>query len=137
MFFCRLYELFFSHGKAEICTNRTTTLITMISVISLKDKIKEIGGKPWSPIDVARVNDQVVRLSLLEGEFHWHKHTNEDELFYVVKGKIVIQLKDQPDITLSEGQMAVIPKGVEHCPRSLEPSYVLLFEPYVLKTRGD
>ena len=112
-------------------------VITMISIISLKDKIKEIGGKPWSPVDVARVNDQVVRMALLEGEFHWHKHTNEDELFYVVKGKIVIQLKDQPNITLREGQIAVIPKGVEHCPKSLEPSYVLLFEPYVLQTRGD
>ena len=117
--------------------NRITTSITMISVISLKEKIKEIGGKSWSPVDVARVNDQVVRLSLLEGEFHWHKHTNEDELFYVVKGNIVIQLKGQPDVTLHQGQMAVVPKGVEHCPKSLEPSYVLLFEPYVLKTRGD
>ena len=117
--------------------NRIMTSMTMISVISLKDKIKEIGGKAWSPVDVARVNDQVVRLSLLEGEFHWHKHTNEDELFYVVKGKIVIQLKDQPDITLHEEQMVVIPKGVEHCPKSSEPSYNLLFEPYVLKTRGD
>jgi mannose-6-phosphate isomerase-like protein (cupin superfamily) len=109
----------------------------MVSVISLRNKIKEVGGKAWSPIDVVRVNDQVIRLSLLEGEFHWHKHTNEDELFYVVEGKIVIQLKDQPDVTLGEGQMAVIPKGVEHCSKSLEPSYVLLFEPYALKTRGD
>ena len=117
--------------------NGITTSITMISVISSKDKIKEIGGKAWSPVDVARVNEEVVRLSLLEGEFHWHKHTNEDELFYVVKGKIVIQLKDQPDITLGEGQMAVIPKGVEHCPKSPEPSYVLLFEPYAIKVRGD
>ncbi len=109
----------------------------MISIINLEDKIKEIGGKPWSPVDVVRVNDQVIRLALLKGEFHWHKHTNEDELFYVIKGEIVIQLKDQPDITLKEGQMAVIPKGVEHCPRSEESSYVLLFEPFVLQTKGD
>ena len=117
----------------------------MILVINLEDMIKEIGGKSWSPVDVARVNDQVVRLSLFEGEFHWHKHTNEDELFYVVEGKIAIRLKDQPDITLSEGQMAIITKGVEHCPKGLEPSYVLLlepsyvllFEPYVLETQGD
>ena len=109
----------------------------MISAINLRDKIKEIGGKPWSPVDVARVNDQVVRLSLVEGEFHWHKHTNQDELFYILKGKLIIQLKDQPDITISEGQMAVIPKGVEHCPISTEPSYVLLFEPIKLQTHGD
>ena len=109
----------------------------MIPIINLESKIKEIDGKPWSPVDVAKVNDQVIRLSLLKGEFHWHKHTNEDELFYVIDGKIVIQLKDQPDITLRKGEMAIIPKGVEHCPKSQEPSYVLLFEPFVLQTRGD
>jgi len=108
----------------------------MISVISLGNKIREI-DQPWSPIEVARVNDQVVRMSFVKGKYHWHKHTNEDELFYVYKGKIVIQLKDQEDIPLQEGEMAVIPKGVEHCPKSIEPSYVLVFEPYVLKPRGD
>jgi len=109
----------------------------MISAINLKNKMDEINGKHCSPIDVARVNDQVVRMSYLDGEFHWHKHTNQDELFYILKGKLVIQLKEQPDITLSAGQMAVIPKGVEHCPKSKEPSYILLFEPFVLQTRGD
>lgn len=109
----------------------------MIPIINLENKIKEIGGKPWSPVDVAKVNDQVIRLALLKGEFHWHKHTNEDELLYVIDGEIVIQLKDQPDITLRKGEMAVIPKRIEHCPKSQEPSYVLLFEPFVLQTRGD
>ncbi len=109
----------------------------MISPIHLKDKMNEIYGTHCSPIDVARANDQVMRISYVDGEFHWHKHTNQDELLYILKGKLVIQLKDQPDITLSEGQMAVIPKGVEHCPKSIEPSYVLLFEPLVLQTRGD
>jgi mannose-6-phosphate isomerase-like protein (cupin superfamily) len=109
----------------------------MIPIINLEDKIKEIGGKSWAPVEVARINDQVVRMALLEGEYHWHKHKNEDELFYVIKGKIIIQLKDEPNITLSEGQMAVVPKGVEHCPKSLEPSYVLMFEPFVLKSKGD
>lgn len=109
----------------------------MISAINLKRKMDEIAGKHCSPIDVARVNDQVMRMSYVDGEFHWYKHTDQDELFYILKGKLVIQLKDQPDITLSEGQIAMIPKGVEHCPKSIEPSYVLLFEPYVLKTRGD
>jgi mannose-6-phosphate isomerase-like protein (cupin superfamily) len=109
----------------------------MIPIIKLEDKIKKIGGKPWSPVEVARINDQVVRMALLEGEYHWHKHKNEDELFYVIKGEIVIQLKDEPNITLSEGQMAVVPKGVEHCPKSLQPSYVLMFEPFALKSKGD
>lgn len=109
----------------------------MISVLNIKNKIDEISGKHCSPIDVVRVNDQVVRMSYIDGEFHWHKHTNQDELFYILKGKLVIQLKEQPNITLSEGQIAVIPKGIEHCPKSIEPSYVLLFEPFVLQSRGD
>jgi mannose-6-phosphate isomerase-like protein (cupin superfamily) len=108
----------------------------MISTIRLKDTIKKL-DQPWSPVEVARVNDQVVRMSLVAGEYHWHKHTNEDELFYVYRGKIVIQLKDQKDIVLQEGEMVVIPKGVEHCPKSIELSYVLVFEPYKLKSRGD
>ncbi len=109
----------------------------MISKINLGRIIKEIGGKPWLPIDITRTNDQVVRMALVEGEFHWHKHTKEDELFYVLNGEITIQLKDQPNITLSKGEMVVIPKGIEHCPKSSEPSYVLLFEPFVLRTLGD
>ncbi len=109
----------------------------MISSIHLNDKMDEISGRHCTPIDLARVNDQVVRLSYIDGEYHWHRHTNQDELFYILKGRLTIQLKDQPDITLSEGQMAVIPKGVNHCPKSIEPTYVLLFEPFILKTRGD
>ena len=109
----------------------------MISALNIKNKMDEISGKHCSPVEVARVNDQVVRMSYMDGEFHWHKHSNQDELFYILKGKIVIQLKDQQDITLSEGQMAVIPKGIEHCPKSIEPSYVLLFEPFILQSRGD
>jgi len=108
----------------------------MISAITLLDKIKEINN-PWSPVDVVKVNNHVVRLALFDGEFHWHKHTHEDELFYVIKGQIVIQLKNQPNLALSEGEMAVIPKNVEHCPKGLEPSYVLMVEPCVLKSRGD
>ncbi len=108
----------------------------MVEVINLEEKAASI-DRPWSPIEIALVNDQVVRMALLEGEYHWHKHSNEDELFYVVKGRIVIQLRNQPDITLNEGEMAVVPKGVEHCPRSVGASYILVFEPYALVSRGD
>ena len=108
----------------------------MVEVINLEEKAASI-DRPWSPIEIALVNDQVVRMALLEGEYHWHKHSNEDELFYVVKGRIVIQLRNQPDITLNEGEMAVVPKGVEHCPRSVGTSYILVFEPYTLVSRGD
>ncbi len=105
--------------------------------MSIEAKIEEIKGEPWSPIEVAHVNDQVVRLALCKGEFHWHKHTEEDELFYVLRGKLLIQMRVGPDIELNTGEMVVIPKSVEHCPKSDEDTYVLLFEPGKLRTRGD
>lgn len=106
-------------------------------IIDLEQKIKEIDGKPYSPVDVARVNDQIVRLALFDGEFHWHKHVDEDEFFLIYRGEIEIQYKDRDNIRLKEGQMHVVPKGVEHCPRSIKPSYVLLFEPCQANTWGD
>ncbi|MFW9856730.1 MAG: cupin domain-containing protein [Candidatus Thorarchaeota archaeon] len=109
----------------------------MIPITSLDNIIKEIDGRPWHPIDVAIVNDQVVRMALVKGEYHWHKHNNEDELFYVVRGKMTIRMKDDVDIKLVTGETVVIPKGVEHCPKSDEDTYVLLFEPMKLKTKGD
>jgi len=101
----------------------------MIPMINLEEKIHELAGKPWHPIEVARVNDQVVRMGFCRGEYHWHKHTNEDELFYVLRGELTIQLRDDADITLREGELAVIPKGVEHCPKSVGDTYILMFEP--------
>jgi len=107
-----------------------------IPVIDIESKCDEI-NEAWSPVEVARVNDQVVRMALCLGEYHWHKHTNEDELFYVCKGRLVIEMREHPDITLRAGELAVIPKNVEHRPVSREPTYVMLFEPHALKSRGD
>ena len=104
--------------------------------LSLAEKIEEI-DKPWSTVEVALVNDQAVRLAKIQGEYNWHKHTNEDELFYVLKGDMILQLEDQPDISLTEGEMAVVPKGLEHCPRSEGVSYILMVEPQALVSRGD
>nr|WP_240923467.1 cupin domain-containing protein [Thermococcus sp. 18S1] len=56
-------------------------------------------------------------MALFDGEYHWHRHENEDELFYVYRGRIVVQLRGQPDVVLSEGEMTVVPRGMEHCPR--------------------
>ena len=106
-------------------------------MIDLKNKMNEVLGKHCAPIEVAKVNDQVVRMVFVDGEYHWHKHTNQEELFYVLQGELVIKLKEHPDISLSEGQMAVIPKGVIHCPKSIKPTFILLFEPFVLHSSGD
>ena len=121
-----------------MCGDDSTVGSGTMSVVklSLANKIEEI-DKPWSPMEVAQVNDQVVRLAKIQGEYHWHKHTNEDELFYVVKGSMVLQLRDQPDIALAQGEIAVVPKGLEHCPRSEGVTYILVFEPQVLVSRGD
>jgi mannose-6-phosphate isomerase-like protein (cupin superfamily) len=108
----------------------------MTQIVNLQDQMKQIDA-PWSPVDIARVNDQVVRMALIEGAYHWHRHNNEDELFCVLKGEIVIQVRDQPDVHLRDGEMAVIPKGVEHRPSSEGPSYILMFEPFALKSQGD
>ena len=108
----------------------------MYPVIDLEKKIESI-EKPWSPIDLAYINDQVIRAAIFEGEYHWHKHDEEDELFYVHRGTINIEIKDKDTIVLGEGQFTVIPKGVEHKPSSDSPSVVLLFEPFKLKSTGD
>jgi mannose-6-phosphate isomerase-like protein (cupin superfamily) len=106
------------------------------SPINVDEKFSEI-EEPWSPINLVQVNDQVVRIALFKGEYHLHKHENEDELFFVFRGRIVIRIKDQRDVELSEGEMFVVPKNIEHCPSSSGPSYVVMFEPFKLNSRGD
>jgi mannose-6-phosphate isomerase-like protein (cupin superfamily) len=108
----------------------------MIPVTDLEEKIGAI-ERPWSPIDVAYINDQVIRAALFHGDYHWHKHDCEDELFIVHRGAIRIQVKDQETIELGEGQLCVIPRGIEHRPGADEPSVVLMFEPSALKSTGD
>ena len=110
----------------------------MVAKASLQEKIDEIAGRPWHPVDVAQVNNQVVRMALCRGEYHWHRHENADELFYVVRGELTIQMKTPySDITLGEGEIAVVPKGVEHCPKSEKETYILMFEPASLQSKGD
>lgn len=108
----------------------------MSKIVDLPEIIKQIKN-PWSPIEVAHANDQVVRLALFEGSYPYHKHKNEDEIFYIIKGRITIRVKDQPDLELSDGQMAVMPKNIEHSPLAHEPSYVLMFEPSTLISSGN
>ena len=104
--------------------------------VDLQEIISQI-KKPWSPIEVVHANDQVVRIALFEGSYPFHKHKREDEVFYVIKGRITIRIKDEPNLELSEGQMAVMPMGIEHSPLAHEPSYVMMFEPSTLIPTGD
>src|SRR5262245_57560074 len=82
----------------------------------------------WSPKIVGELNDSYVKLAKLKGEFVWHHHESEDELFLVVKGRLLIKLRDC-DLWLNEGEFAIIPRGVEHLPIAEEEAHVLLLEP--------
>ncbi len=90
----------------------------------------------WKPRIVGELNDSHVKLAKLKGEFVWHQHKNEDEMFLVVKGKLLIKLRDR-DLWLNEGEFVIIPKGVEHCPVAEEEVQVLLLEPKSTLNTGD
>ena len=90
----------------------------------------------WSPKIVGELNGQLVKLGKFEGEFVWHKHDEEDELFYVVKGSFRMELRDQ-NIEMTEGDMIVIPKGVEHRPVAEKEAWVMLFEPASTLNTGN
>lgn len=82
----------------------------------------------WSPRITGELNDSYIKLAKLRGEFVWHHHELEDELFLVVKGRLLIKLRTG-DMWLDEGEFVIIPKGVEHCPVAEEEVHVLLLEP--------
>ena len=82
----------------------------------------------WSPKIAGELNDHYVKLAKLKGEFVWHRHEHEDEFFFVVKGRLLIKLRDR-DLWLNEGEFAVVPKGVEHLPVATDEVHVILVEP--------
>jgi mannose-6-phosphate isomerase-like protein (cupin superfamily) len=90
----------------------------------------------WSPRVVGELNGQHVKLVKFRGEFVWHKHDHEDELFLVVKGRFVMEFRDR-DVRLEEGEFLVVPRGVEHRPVAEEEVHVLLFEPARTLNTGD
>lgn len=105
-----------------------------MKIVDVKEKLS-LFNELWSPKIVGELNGQCVKLVKLKGEFVWHHHENEDELFMVVKGKLTIRLEDQ-DIQLNEGQFLIIPAGVEHLPVAEEECHVMLFEPKTVLNTG-
>ena len=103
--------------------------------ISLSEKLAQF-SEYWSPRIVGELNDSHVKLVKLKGEFVWHQHENEDELFLVIKGKLLIKLRDG-DVTLEEGDMVIIPRGVEHMPVAEDEVHVLLLEPKTTVNTGN
>ena len=107
----------------------------MVNVIDLNEKFEQI-NEHWFPHVVGEVNDCSVKLAKLKGEFTWHSHENEDELFFVVKGQLTIELRDG-SVSLTPGQIVVIPKGVEHKPVAASEVWIMLFEPKTTLNTGD
>lgn len=95
--------------------------------VSLNEKLAQI-HECWSPRIVGELNGQHVKLAKLQGEFLWHHHDEQEELFLVVKGCLTIRLKDR-DVELREGEFFIVPRGIEHLPVANEEAHVLLFEP--------
>ena len=106
-----------------------------MNVIDLADKLSQF-DEYWSPRIVGEVNDSYVKLAKLNGEFVWHSHEQEDELFLVVKGRLTVRFRDR-DVHLEEGQMIIVEKGVEHQPVAESETHVLIVEPRSTLNTGD
>jgi len=101
--------------------------------------VKAMGAacrEKWFNQTLSRVNDSVIRLGVLHGEFHWHKHDVEDEFFYVVEGRLLIDLEGRT-VELRPGQGFMVPHGVMHCTRAPERTVVLMIEPATVRPTGD
>jgi mannose-6-phosphate isomerase-like protein (cupin superfamily) len=103
--------------------------------VNLAEKFASIHDR-WNPRIAGEINDHAVKLVKIQGEFLWHHHENEDELFFVVKGKMRIRFRDG-DVALEENELLIVPKGVEHMPVADEEAWVLLFEPKATLNTGN
>lgn len=103
--------------------------------INLKEKLSQISTH-WDPKIIGELNQQQLRLVKFKGEFVWHKHLKEDELFLVLEGSFDMQFRESVE-TIHKGEFIIVPCGVEHCPRAEQEVHVLLFEPASTINTGD
>jgi len=106
-----------------------------MEVINIKKKFDLIEDH-WNPRIIGQLNGQDVKIAKVKGEFVWHNHKDEDELFYIIKGKLKIDFTDGIR-TLHAGEMLIIPKGVDHKPIAEEEVWLMLFEPQAIKHTGE
>ena len=107
----------------------------MVTTINLAEKFGRFTDR-WSPKIIADLNDSHVKLAKVLGEFVWHHHADEDELFIVLQGQLTIELRDG-QVTLGPGELVVIPKGVEHRPVAAEEVHLMLIEPKATRHTGN
>ncbi|MFC2131490.1 cupin domain-containing protein [Bacteroidota bacterium] len=112
--------------------NKKTGHNEVIDVQALVEQTKE----KWVNYTLSEVNDSLIRLGIFEGEFHWHHHDNEDELFFVVSGKLILDVEDK-SYELLPGQGFTVPMGIEHRTRAYEKTIVLMVEGNTVEPKGD
>lgn len=106
-----------------------------MNAINLKSKLAAF-SEHWSPKIVGELNGQYVKLVKFQGEYVWHHHANEDELFLVIDGEIDIHFRDRV-VHLNAGEFCIVPRGVEHKPAAAKEACVLLFEPAATRNTGN
>jgi mannose-6-phosphate isomerase-like protein (cupin superfamily) len=106
-----------------------------MKVVNLAQKFS-LFSDYWSPKIIGELNGQQVKVAKLHGEFVWHQHENEDELFLVLQGRLRIKLRDR-DVTINTGEFFIVPKGVEHLPIAEEEVHVVLLEPASTLNTGN
>lgn len=107
----------------------------MSEVINIQEKF-DLFQDQWSPKRIGTLNGQQILLAKIQGEFVFHNHEHEDELFMVMKGQLVLEMRDKT-VTVNPGEFYVVPKGVDHKPIAKEETHLLLFEPLSTKHTGD
>lgn len=107
----------------------------MIPVQNLEASFDDV-TEYWSPKIIGRINDQYLKIAKVRGEFVWHQHDDEDELFYIVKGRLRIEYQDHT-AELETGQFTIVPKGVMHRPMAEDECWLALIEPAETKHTGD
>ena len=106
-----------------------------MKAVNLRERLASF-SETWVPKVVGELNGQHVKLAKLKGDFVWHHHDGADELFLVLEGRLVIQLRDR-DISLEPGELLIVPRGVEHRPIAEAETHVLLFEPVGTLNTGN
>ncbi len=107
----------------------------MLSKVDVAEKFARFDDY-WNPKIAAELNDSYIKLAKMKGEFIWHRHENEDELFFVVKGRLTIKLGDG-EVRLEAGEFVVIPRGVDHLPIAEDEAHVILIEPKTTLNTGN
>jgi mannose-6-phosphate isomerase-like protein (cupin superfamily) len=109
--------------------------MSVIERVNLREKLSLFDAH-WDPKIVGELNGQHVKLVKFQGEFVWHHHEHEDELFLVVKGRFTMEFRDR-QVPLEEGEFLIVPRGVEHRPVATDEAHVLLFEPATTLNTGN